>query len=141
MTHTNAVEMDSIKTKAAEAVAKAKEDHEKKVRQSNAIVCSASGVKYIAARGHDFRGRFGVGASPGAVGENVTGTQAVCCVYLRTPPANLQMPRRWYTAYDPRKILDTCPYGIACPPRAATHNLRHLHCALCLIGSSADGAH
>ena len=31
VTHTNAVEMDSIKTKAAEAVAKAKEDHEKKV--------------------------------------------------------------------------------------------------------------
>lgn len=40
VTHTNAVEMDSIKTKAAEAVAKAKEDHEKKVRQSNAAVCS-----------------------------------------------------------------------------------------------------
>ena len=38
VTHTNAVEMDSIKTKAAEAVAKAKEDHEKKVRQSNAAV-------------------------------------------------------------------------------------------------------
>eukprot|EP00752_Nemacystus_decipiens_P005348 g4849.t1 len=32
VTHTNAVEMDSIKTKAAEAVAKAKEDHEKKGR-------------------------------------------------------------------------------------------------------------
>ncbi len=32
VTHTNAVEMDSIKTKAAEAVARAKEDHEKKVR-------------------------------------------------------------------------------------------------------------
>lgn len=32
VTHTNTVEMDSIKTKAAEAVAKAKEDHEKKVR-------------------------------------------------------------------------------------------------------------
>lgn len=41
MTHTNAVEMDSIKTKAAEAVAKAKEDHEKKVRRSNATICSA----------------------------------------------------------------------------------------------------
>ncbi|CAM9793768.1 unnamed protein product, partial [Hapterophycus canaliculatus] len=32
VTHTNAVEMDSIKTKAADAVAKAKEDHEKKGR-------------------------------------------------------------------------------------------------------------
>ncbi|CAN0120418.1 unnamed protein product, partial [Scytosiphon promiscuus] len=32
VTHTNAVEMDSIKTKAADAVAKAKDDHEKKGR-------------------------------------------------------------------------------------------------------------
>lgn len=40
VTHTNAVEMDSIKTKAAEAVAKAKEDHEKKVRRSSASVFS-----------------------------------------------------------------------------------------------------
>lgn len=31
VTHTNAVEMDSIKTKAAEAISKAKEEHEKKV--------------------------------------------------------------------------------------------------------------
>ena len=31
VTHSNAVEMESIKTKAAEATAKAKEDHEKKV--------------------------------------------------------------------------------------------------------------
>lgn len=31
VTHTNAGEMESIKTKAAEAIAKAKEDHEKKV--------------------------------------------------------------------------------------------------------------
>lgn len=35
VTHTNAVEMDSIKTKAADAVAKAKEDHEKKVKGKN----------------------------------------------------------------------------------------------------------
>lgn len=38
VTHTNAVEMDSIKIKAAEAVAKAKEDHEKKVCQSNSTL-------------------------------------------------------------------------------------------------------
>ena len=31
VTHSNAVEMDAIKTKAAEATAKAKEDHERKV--------------------------------------------------------------------------------------------------------------
>lgn len=36
VTHTNAVEMDSIKTKAADAVAKAKEDHEKKVCKTDA---------------------------------------------------------------------------------------------------------
>lgn len=40
VTHTNAVEMDSIKTKAADAVAKAKEDHEKKVYEVNrCLVC------------------------------------------------------------------------------------------------------
>lgn len=31
VTHTNAVEMDSIKMKAAEAISKAKDEHEKKV--------------------------------------------------------------------------------------------------------------
>lgn len=34
VTHMNAMEMESIKTKAAVAVAKAKEDHEKKVRNA-----------------------------------------------------------------------------------------------------------
>lgn len=48
VTHTNAVEMDSIKTKAAEAVAKAKEDHEKKVRQRNRMF--RSGVKHTGTR-------------------------------------------------------------------------------------------
>lgn len=47
VTHTNAVEMDSIKTKAAEAVAKAKEDHEKKVRNSSTTVSPVSSTSTL----------------------------------------------------------------------------------------------
>lgn len=48
VTHTNAVEMDSIKTKAAEAVAKAKEDHEKKVKQCDVILFSRRKSRSVA---------------------------------------------------------------------------------------------
>lgn len=47
MTHTNAVEMDSIKTKAAEAIAKAKDDHEKKVETLPCVHNSSVAMRFL----------------------------------------------------------------------------------------------
>lgn len=44
VTHANAVEMESIKNKTTEAIAKAKEDHEKKVRDPYPGRCGSTAL-------------------------------------------------------------------------------------------------